>query len=148
MVRVWGRSMPGGGVPLGGEWLDFGKAVSVSLPLRELRDAEASWLLDETHDLDGAEREEAEHDVAGDLVGAADADHAAGEVVLEVGDDALGGAALLIAVVLGGAQGDPLLAFDLGLEDLLARGAAGVGLDQGDMAQRAAVGLTGRGGVP
>jgi hypothetical protein len=30
--------MPGGGVPLGGKWLDFGKAVSVSLLLRELRE--------------------------------------------------------------------------------------------------------------
>ncbi len=98
-------------------------------------------LLHQAQDLDGGQGGQREHDMAGDLVGPAQADHAAGEVVLEVGVDALGGAALLVAKLLGGAQADAFLALGLGLERRLALGVARMRLDQGDMAQGAAVGL-------
>jgi hypothetical protein len=81
-------------------------------------------LLDQAHDLDGGRRQAAEHEVAGELVRTAHPDHPAGEVVLEAGDDALGGAALLIALALGRAQADQLLAAGFAAEALLTRGSA------------------------
>ncbi len=65
--------------------------------------------------------------MAGDLVGAAHADHAAGEVVFEVGVDALDGTALLIAGMLGGSQADALLSPGLAADLLFAGGGSRMG---------------------
>ena len=150
MVRVLGRTISGGGGLSGRERHDFGKTISFSRLFCGSCGTPAGalwWLVDETHDLDGAERENPEHDVAGDLVGAAYADHAAGKIVLEVGEGALGGASLLIAYLLGRTQADPLPPPGLGADSRFAGGVSRMGLDQGNVAERAARGPDLRGVV-
>ena len=87
-----------------------------------------AWrLLHQAQDLNGGYCGDREHEVAGHLVGAAQADHAAGEIVLEIGVDAFGGGALLVADMLGGAQADGFAGLGLGLPRRLAKGRAGQG---------------------
>ena len=69
--------------------------------LSALLEAVVRPLFQQPHDLDGGDCGERQKTVAFDLVGAAQADQAAGEVVLEAGVDALGGAALLVAEIFG-----------------------------------------------
>ena len=63
------------------------------------------------------------------------------KLILEIGVDAFGGGALLVADMLGGAQADGFAGLGLGLPRRLAKGRAGMALDDRDMAQGAAVGL-------
>ena len=98
------------------------------------------WLCDQAYELVGSECEHAEHAVAHHLRGATDPDMATAELVLEAAIDALTRRTLVIANLLGKLEAEILPAPGFGSQFLRQRlVAAGVGVNQRDVAECAAV---------
>jgi len=99
-------------------------------------------LHEQAHQLAHAQRHDPEHQMAHDLVVAAHPNRLRPEIVLEPSVDALDGAAFVVTDVLGQAVTEKSLPLSLVRQFLLQpRCAPGIDVDDGNMAEAAAVGL-------